>query len=95
VFISKGYEDQGLFVLNVTNTINENSSSCAYLVDSINIWHGRLGHVNFGYIKKMKETRIINSPSETNMDKCEVCAEIKITKKHLVNLLQEKLNFLA
>jgi hypothetical protein len=56
VFVGKGYEDQGLFVLNVASTINENSSFCAYLVDSINIWHGRLGHVNLGYIKKMKET---------------------------------------
>jgi hypothetical protein len=71
---------------NVANTINENSSSCAYLVDSINTWHGRLGHVNLGYIKKMKETGIINSLSETNMDKYEVCAETKITKKNLVNL---------
>jgi hypothetical protein len=60
-------EDQGLFVLNVANTINENSSSCAYLVESINIWHGRLGYVNLGYVKKMKETGIINSLSKTNM----------------------------
>jgi hypothetical protein len=57
----KGYEDQSLLVLNVANTINVNSSSCAYMVDSISIWHDRLGHVNLGYIKKMKETRIINS----------------------------------
>ena len=83
VFVGKGYEVQGLFVLNVANTINENSSSCAYLVDYIKTWHGRLQHINLGYIKKMKETRIINSLNETNMDKCEVCAETKITKKTL------------
>jgi hypothetical protein len=77
VFVGKSYEGQGLFVLNVANTINENSSSCAYLVDSINTWHGKLGHVNLGYIKKMKETKIINSLSETNIDKCEVCTEAK------------------
>jgi hypothetical protein len=87
VFVGKGYEDQGLFVINVANKVNENSSSCAYLVDSINIWHGRLGHINLEHINKMKETGIINSLSETNMDKCEVCVETKITKKNLVNLL--------
>ena len=56
VFVGKGYDDEGLFVLNVDQVINENgSSSCAYLVVSIDVWHGRLGHVNLGYIKKMKK----------------------------------------
>ena len=61
VFVGKGYDDEGLFVLNVDQVINENSSSSyAYLVDSIDVWRGRLGHVNLGYIKKMKECGIIN-----------------------------------
>ena len=73
VFVGKDYDDEGLFVLNVDQVINENgSSSCTYLVDSIDIWHGRHGHVNLGYIKKIKESRIINSLSEANMDKCEI-----------------------
>jgi hypothetical protein len=38
VFVGKGYIDQGLLVLSIDKVINENrSSSCAYLVDSINI----------------------------------------------------------
>ncbi len=38
VFVGNGYLDQDLFVLNVDQVINENgSSSCAYLVDSINV----------------------------------------------------------
>ena len=62
VFVDKGYDDEGLFVLNVNQVVNEKgSSSCAYLVDSIDVWHGRLEHVNLGYIKKMKECGIINS----------------------------------
>ena len=56
VFVGKGYDDEGLFVLNVDQVIIENgSSSCAYLVVSIDVLHGRLGHVNLGYIKKMKK----------------------------------------
>lgn len=50
VFDGKGYDADGLFVLNVNQVINENgSSSCAYLVDSINEWHGKLGHLNLSY----------------------------------------------
>ena len=69
IFVGKGYDNDGLFVLNVDQVINENSSSSyAYLVDSIDVWH-RLGHINLGYIKKMKECGIINSLGEANIDK--------------------------
>lgn len=45
-FVGKGYADQGLFKLNVYVIDNGNASTSAYLIDSINIWHVRLGHVN-------------------------------------------------
>ena len=55
-FVGNDYCNQGLFMLNVYDIINNNtSSSCAYIVDSCDIWHGRLGHVNFSYMKKMVE----------------------------------------
>ena len=38
VFVGKGYCDQGLFVLNVSEVINENASSSTYLIDSYDIW---------------------------------------------------------
>ena len=41
------------FVLNIDEIINKNASSSAYLIDSIDIWHARLGHANISYIKKM------------------------------------------
>ena len=37
----------------------------------------------------MKESGIINSLSETNMDKCKICAEIKITKKPCKSIYRE------
>jgi len=40
-FVGKGYCDQGLFVLNISEVINEYESS-AYIVDSYDIWHARL-----------------------------------------------------
>ena len=51
--VGKGFCNQGLFVLNVVEIMNGNVSSFAYLVDSYDVWHARLGHVNSGYIKKM------------------------------------------
>lgn len=42
-----------LFKLNILNIIiNENMSSFVYVVDSIDLWRRRLGHVNISYIKK-------------------------------------------
>ncbi|KAL6326317.1 hypothetical protein AAG906_005511 [Vitis piasezkii] len=59
-FVGKEYCNQGLFILNVYDIINNNaSSSSAYIVDSCDIWHGRIGHRNFSYMKKMVELSLI------------------------------------
>ena len=69
-------------MLNVSDIINNNaSSSFSYIVDSCNIWHGRLGHVNFSYMKKIVELSLIPKPSLENNEKCESCVESKTTKK--------------
>ena len=53
-FVRRGCCNQGSFMLNVYYIINNNaSSSYAYTVDSCYIWHGRLGYVNFSYMKKI------------------------------------------
>ena len=31
--------------------MNENASSFAYMIDSMNMWHARLGHVSISYFK--------------------------------------------
>ena len=51
VFVGKGFYNQGLFVLSISKVMNGNSSSSAYLIDSYNVCHARLGHVSSGYIK--------------------------------------------
>jgi len=56
VFVGKGYCNQGLFVLNISKIINESCSS-AYIVDSYDMWHARLGHVSSSYVMKLM-TRI-------------------------------------
>ena len=86
----KGYCNQGLFMLNIYDIINNNaSSSSAYIVDSCGIWHGRLGHVNFSYMKKMVELSLIPKLSLENHRKCESCVESKTTKKSYKSVERE------
>ena len=81
-FVRKGYCNQGLFMLNVLEILNNKTSSYfIYIVVSCDVWHGRLGHANFSYIKKIVELSLIPNLSLENLGKCEVCVESKTTKK--------------
>ena len=89
-FVRKGYCNQVLFMLNVYDIINNNaSSSSAYIVDSCDIWHGRLGHVSFSYMKKMVELSLIPKLFLENLGKCESCVESKTTKKSCKSVERE------
>lgn len=82
VFVGKGYLNSGLFHLNVLELMNNNAStSFAYLVECDDIWHARLGHVNYSYIKIMKSLGILKDVKISNTNKCQVCVEAKTTKK--------------
>ena len=41
VFVGKGFCNQGLFMLSISEIMNGNYSSSAYLVDSYDVWHAR------------------------------------------------------
>ncbi|KAK6785962.1 hypothetical protein RDI58_014487 [Solanum bulbocastanum] len=81
VFVIKDYCNQGLFVLNVCNVVNKKASTSAYMIESISLWHARLGHINFSYIKNMQLLGLISDLDSNNINKCEICAEAKTTKK--------------
>ena len=77
-------------MLNVSEILkNKASSSSAYIVISCDVWYGRLGHVNFSYIKKMVELSLIPKLSLKNLGKCEVCVESKPTKKSCKSIERE------
>ena len=61
--------------------MNNKASSSAYIVDSCDVWHSRLGHVNFSYIDKLGELSLISKPSLEILGKCEVCVESKTINK--------------
>ena len=53
VFAGKSDCNQCLFMLNVSKNLNNKDfSSSTYIVVSCDVLRGRLGHVNFSYIKK-------------------------------------------
>ena len=92
-FVGKGYVTDGLFVLNTDSSTNESSAS-AYIVESANMWHGRLGHLNIASIKKLKTMNLINVVDAKEFSKCPICVEAKHAKNPL-NLSHTKvLNFL-
>ena len=52
VFVGKGYMNGSLSVLNlISKTLNGNAFTSTYIAVSVDLWHGRLGHVNFASIK--------------------------------------------
>ncbi|KAD3336335.1 hypothetical protein E3N88_31854 [Mikania micrantha] len=56
MFVGKGYAQNGMFKLNViakVENMNENALTSAYLIESSNVWHGRLGHVNFNSMRRL------------------------------------------
>ncbi|KAL0317130.1 UNVERIFIED_CONTAM: hypothetical protein Sangu_2127300, partial [Sesamum angustifolium] len=61
-FVGKGYMLDGLFVLNTISAVsNKIASDSVYLIESINIWHSRLGHVNYASIKRLRNMKLINT----------------------------------
>ena len=70
IFVGKEFCNQGLFVLSISEVINGNASSSAYLIDSYDIWHARLGHVSSEYIKKMQTLGLINKIDYLGLSKC-------------------------
>lgn len=50
-----------LFILNVVSTVSmiKFSVTFAYITESFDLWHGRLGHVNMASIKKLRNMQLI------------------------------------
>ena len=82
-FLGKGYLTDGLLVLDIIFAAPNTSSFTAftYIAESVNLWHGRLGHVNITSIKRLKTMHLINVGNDENCSKCSVCVEAKYVKK--------------
>jgi hypothetical protein len=58
VFVGKGYSCNGMYKLSII--INKSDVGCAYIVNSSLMWHARLGHLNFKYMKYMSKHGLIS-----------------------------------
>ncbi|KAI3427701.1 uncharacterized protein J3R85_009272 [Psidium guajava] len=53
MYVGRGYVSDGLFKLNVLTIINKDNKSSVYMLESSNLWHGRLGHVNYDTLRRL------------------------------------------
>ena len=65
-----------MFKLSVDKVINS-----TYIVDSCDVWHARLGHLNFNSMKYMRKIGYIYVSDFNVKNKCEICIQAKITRK--------------
>nr|GEV58926.1 Pol polyprotein [Tanacetum cinerariifolium] len=87
----EGYAMNGMFNLNVVvvkNEINKINSS-AYLIESSNVWHARLGHVNFNSTRRLIKFNSIPNCHIDSKYKCETCVEAKLTRTSFKSVKQK------
>ena len=77
-FEGKGFCHGGLFVLDADYmSINKASTCFSYNVESLDLSHGRLGHVNFAASKRVKQLSLIPNLTNSKHWKCERHIEAK------------------
>lgn len=77
MYVEKRYEYNVLFKLNVMTIIKKENSPFIYLIESSNLWHGKLGHINFNSIRKLVNMEHIMRFQIDYKHKCEICVEAK------------------
>ena len=89
IYVGKGYMSNGLFKMNVMTIVsyfNNKNTSSAYMLQSSNIWHGRLGHVNFDTLRKLMNLGLLPKFNIDANHKCETCVESKLTRASFQNI---------
>ena len=99
MLVGKGYLSDGLFKMIVMTivSINENKNkSSTYLLESSNVWHGRLSHVNYGTLHKLLNLNLLLKFQIDANHKCETCVEAKlmITPFHSIERSSEPLELI-
>ena len=85
MYVGNGYAQNGMFKLNVMavkKSMNKNDSTSAYLIESSNVWHGRLGHVNLNSMRRLIKLDYIPTFAVDSKSKCNTCVEAKQTRSY-------------
>jgi len=80
-FVGKEYRSWDYLSYAITEVNNEIIVNSAYIVESIDMWYGRLGHVNFSSLKRLRNMRLIPNMNTENYSKCPLNVEAKFAKK--------------
>ena len=86
MYVGKGYMSNGFFKMNVMTVIppikniNKKNTSSAYMLESSNVWHGRLGHVNYDTLHGLINMECLPKFPIYPNHKCEICVESKLTR---------------
>lgn len=75
-FVDRRFATFEMFKLNI---INGMPSTSAYLIESCNLWHDRLGHFHYNKIKHMANIELITNLNNGISDKCITCSKCKVT----------------
>ena len=90
VFVGKGYVCDGLFKLNIMECVVSNSCnsrSYVYHVSDCDVWHGRLGHVNYNTINRMIRFNLIPYYDTSSITRCDICIQSKKPRKPLSSII--------
>ena len=86
MYVGKGYMSNGLFKMNVMNivppikNINNKNTSSTYMLESPNVWHGKLGHVNYDTLRRLINIECLPKFKLDPNHKCEIYVESKPTR---------------
>ena len=82
MYVGKWYMSDGLFKMNVMTIVRNKKNSSAYMLESSNVWHGRLGHVNYDALRRLVNIECLPKCSIDSNIKCETCVEAKLTRTY-------------
>ena len=83
MYVGKGYISDGMWKLNVMTIVKSymnKDSTFAYVLESSNLWHGRLGHVNYDTLRRLINLNHILTFQVDSKHKCETCIKAKLTR---------------
>ena len=81
MYMGKGYLSNDLFKMNVMTTIDNNkSTSSIYMLELSNIWHGRLGHVNYYTLDRLINLNLFPKFKIDFNHRCEICVKAKMAR---------------
>ena len=89
IYVGKGYMSNGFFKMNgmtIVSDFNNKNTSSTYMLESSNIWHGRLGYVNFDTLRKLMNLELLHKFNIDANHKCEICVESKLTRASFQNI---------